>query len=518
MRTFSLILTLWTLSIPRIVAQPAPPPDLDAFMERILEAFDVPGGGLAIVKDGQIVTARGYGLRQMDAPDVVDAHTLFGIASNSKAFTAAALGVLVEEGKVSWDEPVATYLPWFRMSDPYVSQELTVRDLLVHRSGLSLGAGDLLWWPPTTYDREEIVRRLRFLPLTTSFRSSYAYDNVLYIVAGEVIEAASGLSWEDFVQTRILDPVGMKDSSVLQSEAGHGPNVGTPHAVVDGKLQVVKPFDGDNANPAAGINASAADMARWMITLLDSGRVDPGTRIFSRQTTAELWSPVTPQPLGNPPPELSPLRATFRFYALGFEARDYRGHKLVTHTGGLPGYLSRVALLPELKLGVAVLTNQESGAAFNAAAFSVLDHYLDATDTDWVTAYKTVLQRTADELTSAEAEIEASRNKTSRPSLSLSAYAGTYRDAWYGDVRIEANGPQLTIRFLPTPSLVGTLEHWQYDSFVARWSDRELRADAFVTFALDPHGQIEHATMKAFSPATDFSFDFHDLFLERVDD
>jgi hypothetical protein len=246
--------------------------------------------------------------------------------------------------------------------------------------------------------------------------------------------------------------------------------------------------------------------------------VDTGSRIFSRRTTAELWTPVTPQPLSDPPTELAPLRAHFRFYALGFELRDYRGRFVVTHTGGLPGYVSRVVLVPEIKLGVAVLTNQESGAAFNAAVFSVIDHYLGTTDTDWVSAYETVLARSEAALAAADSSISASRDAKSGPSLRPQDYAGTYRDAWYGDVRIEADGPALTIRFLPTPSLVGTLEHWQYDTFIARWWDRELRADAFVTFVLDPRGKIDRVKMSAVSPATDFSFDFQDLLLEPLPD
>jgi CubicO group peptidase (beta-lactamase class C family) len=490
------------------------PKDLDAYVERVRKEFEVPGLALTIVKDGKVIVAKGYGVRKLGEPAPVDSQTLFGIASNTKAFTATALALLVEEGKIEWDAPVVRYLPWFQLADPYVTRELSVRDLLVHRSGLGLGAGDLLWWPPSTYNRKEIARRLRHLPLATSFRSAYAYDNVLYLIAGEVIETISGQTWEDFVASRILAKVGMTGSNVRHSEAGGGANVATPHAPIEGTVRPVAPFASDNTNPAGGINSSAEDMAKWMIVQLDSGRVAGGTRLFSERTTRQLWTLVTPMPLGNPAPELAALRANFRGYALGFEVRDYRGRKVVTHTGGLPGYVSKVAMVPELKLGVAVLTNQESGAAFEAMTYRILDHYLGAAAYDWVAAYKKVRARADSMVAAAEQRSAAARDAASRPSLPLAKYAGTYNDAWYGDVVISHESSKLAIRFAATPSLVGDLEHYQYDTFIARWHDRELRADAFVTFALKPDGSIDQVKMQAVSPATDFSFDFHDLLLK----
>src|SRR3954469_2866359 len=222
---FALFLLLYVL--PQTTARVAP--DIDGVVQRAMTAFEVPGISLAVVKDGRVVTAKGYGVRKLGNPAPVDAKTLFGIASNTKAFTATALGILVDEGKIRWDAPVIDYLPWFQLSDPYVTREMTVRDLLVHRSGLGLGAGDLLWWPSSTYTRGEIARRLRFLPLASSFRSTYAYDNVLYLIAGEVIEAVSHQSWEDFVSTRILARVGMTTSNVRHSDAAKRGNVATPH-------------------------------------------------------------------------------------------------------------------------------------------------------------------------------------------------------------------------------------------------------------------------------------------------
>jgi CubicO group peptidase (beta-lactamase class C family) len=502
-------------------AAPAKSADVDALVARVLKTFDVPGIALAIVKDGRVVVAKGYGVRKLGEPTPVDERTLFGIASNSKVFTATALGLLVEEGKIEWDAPVIKYLPWFQMYDPYVTRELTVRDLLVHRSGLGLGAGDLLWWPQSTYNRKEVAQRLQFIKPATSFRSAYAYDNVLYLVAGEVIEAVSGQSWEDFVTDRIMKKVGMADSKPRHSDANgaaQGANIATPHAPIDGKVQPIKPFDSDNTNPAGGINSSAADIAKWMLVRLADGKLPDGSRLYSDRTSRTLTTLVTPTPINTPPPELAALRPNFAGYALGLGVTDYRGHKLISHTGGLPGYVSRIAVIPDVQLGVAVLTNQESGGAFNALTMQIIDQYLNAQDAkpstvDWIDAFAKVTARQNAETEATDKRAAAARDASSKPSLPLEKYAGTYTDAWYGDVNIAMEGGKLVMRFSHTPALVGDLEHWQHDTFVARWRDRELRADAYVIVALDADGSIDQIKMRAASPSTDFSFDFQDLLL-----
>ena len=479
-----------------------------------MKAFDVPGIGLTIVKDGQVVVARGFGVKKLGEGAPVDGKTLFGIASNTKIFTATALGLLVEDGKIQWDAPVVTYLPGFQMWDPWVTRELTVRDLLVHRSGLGLGAGDLLWWPPSTYDRKEIAKRLRDIRPVASFRSAYAYDNVLYLIAGEVIEAVSGQTWEDFVSSRILTKVDMTGSNVRHSAAGKGGNVAATHAPIDGKVRPIAPFASDNTNPAGGINSNAEDMAKWVRVLLSEGALPDGTRLFSPATYRQLTTLVTPIPVGTPAPELAEMRANFTGYALGLGTRDYRGHRILTHTGGLPGYVSLVLMVPDAKLGIVVLTNQESAAAFNAIGYSIADGYLGVPKIDWVDAYQKVTARQQAAFAAAEKKAAAARNAASGPSLPLTGYARTYRDAWYGDIVIAVENGKLMMRFSRTPSLVGDLEHWQHDTFVVRWRDRDLRADAFVTFALNPDGTVDQAKMQAVSASTDFSFDFQDLVLQ----
>lgn len=492
------------------------PENLDQYVETVMKTFDVPGVALSIVKDGKVIVAKGYGVRQIDQNEKVDNETLFGIASNTKAFTATALAILVEEGKLRWDEPVINYLPWFRMSDPYVTSQLTVMDLLVHRSGLGLGAGDLLWWPQTNYTRHEIVRHLSSVPLATSFRSTFAYDNVLYLVAGELIEAVTGESWEKFVKTRILDKIGMTqtidDISLLLKEK----NIASPHAFVDDKLISVKPYVDPVTNPAGGICSNAKDIARWMIVQLDSGRVHENKRIFTPSTSVQLWSLVTPIRVQNAPEYLSPMQKNFFGYGLGFFVSDYRGYKLVSHTGSLPGYASQITLIPALKLGVAVLTNQESIYAFNSITYHLLDYYLGARRFDWIKGFKTMKEKEDSSIIASKKLTEERRDSLSGPSLPLQKYAGIYRDAWYGDVFITYQNGKLFINFSHTPQLAGELVHWQYDTFVAHWKDRELRADAFVTFSLTPDGSIDQVKIKPVSPETDFSFDFQDMLLKPV--
>lgn len=508
------LLALATVATRGLLAQPSLPPDLDTYVERVRNQFEVPGISIAIVKDGQVVLTRGYGIRKLGFPGAVDAGTVFAIASNTKAFTATAVALLVEEGKLEWDMPVIRYLPWFRLSNPYVTAELTVRDLLVHRSGLGLGAGDLLIWPGSDLNQRAIVQRLANVPLSASFRSRYAYDNVLYLAAGELIEAVSGQNWHDFVQTRIINQLEMRETGVRHSDIARLPNAASAHARVAGLVRPVNPFISENSDAAGGIVTNARDIAKWLIVQLDSGRTATGTRLYTPSTTRELWSVVTPLAAGAPPPGLTALRSNFAGYGLGFVLRDYRGYKLVSHTGGLSGFVSRVAMIPELRLGVAVFTNQESDDAFMSLSCRILDYYIGKEDTDWISEFALARARSDSLLAVRESRTVSGRDSLSRPSLPLDRYASVYQDAWYGTVSIAKENNGLVMRFSHSPGMVGDLEHWQYDTFIVRWRDRELRADAFVTFALTAEGAIDRATMRAVSPATDFSFDFQDLLLK----
>lgn len=502
-------------------AQPALPEqlqDFGAYVDSVRKQFDVPGIAVAIVKDGQVVLEQGSGVRELGKPAAVDAHTLFAIASNTKAFTAASLQMLAEEGKVNMDGRVIDYLPWFQMSDPYVTHEMRVRDLLAHRSGLGLGAGDLLYWPPTGYSTKEVVQRLRYVPLATSFRSAYAYDNILYAVATLVIEKVSGQSYADFIRTRIFKPVGMNESLVDMTDLKPGMDVATGHAKFNfTELKPVPPMAWSNNSGAGGIYASVHDMARWMNVQLAGGKLPDGRALFSEDSQKQMWSMLTPIKISEPSvPELNETRPNFSGYGEGWSLADYQGHRVVSHTGGWPGMVSRVALMPELKLGVVVLTNQESGAAFNAVTYRVLDAYLGRDKKDWVAAYAASVKKSKGNADDSWKQHEAARDKHSKPSLPLAEYAGTFRDPWYGDIVVSQQGGKLRMVFSKTAQLSGTMEPWQHDTFIVRWDDRSLNADAFVSYALDADGKVRDVRMQSVSPLTDFSFDFQDLRLSPV--
>jgi CubicO group peptidase (beta-lactamase class C family) len=508
---------LATSAAAQSLAPTTAPPDLDAYVASSMKTFDVPGMAVAIVKDGKIVAAKGYGLRKLGDATPVDEFTLFGIGSNTKAFTTAALATLIDEGKLSWDDPVYQRLPGFVMYDPYVSHEMTIRDLLTHRSGMGLGEGDLLFWPHSTYTREEIIHKLRFMKPASSFRSHYAYDNLLYMTAGQIIPAVTGTSWDDYIRQHIFTPLGMNHSNVTNANIKPGDNIAFPHSRMDGKLQVIHFEVLDNAGPAGAINSCAADMAKWIQLQLNRGKfIDHDGHLFTEQRSKEMWTPQTILPVGDPPPGLAGLKANFADYALGWGLRDYHGRKLVGHTGGVAGFVSRVMLVPEENLGIVVLTNAEEGGAFDSILYHVLDHYFQLPPTDWIAAFKTLKDTEEKEAAETMKKAEGARAADSKPSLPLDKYAGVYNDAWYGPITIRMDNGALVITFDHTPTMVGNLQPWQHDTFKAHWRDRTIE-DAFVTFALNPDGTIDSARMAAVSPLADFSFDYQDLLLKPAE-
>jgi CubicO group peptidase (beta-lactamase class C family) len=512
LRRFLFVFLLAMICVSPLLAQSAPPADIDTYVAQVMKAFDVPGLSVAIVKDGKVVLAKGYGVRKLGSPAPVDENTLFGIGSNTKAFTTAALASLVDDGKISWDDRVYERLPGFQMYDPYVSHEMTIRDLLTHRSGMGLGEGDLLFWPHTTFTRDEIIYRLRFMKPASSFRSRFAYDNLLYMTAGQIIPAVTGKSWDDYVRERILIPLGMKTTTLSNAVFKPGDDYAWPHSKIDDKLQPINFENIENAAPAGSINSSAAEMAKWVLLQLNHGKF-PGNenRLFSERQSREMWAAQTILPAGGRSGPLVGLNSKFAAYALGWGLRDYHGRKMVGHTGGVAGFVSRVMLIPEENLGVVILTNAESGSAFDSILFHLLDHYLGLAPTDWVAAYKAEDEQGEKEAAEIMKEQEKGRAADSKPSLPLEKYVGVYNDPWYGPVTIRIENGKLVFTLDHTPKAIADLQQWQYDTFKAHWRDRTIE-DAFLTFTMKPDGAIDHFTMLAVSPLADFSFDYQDLY------
>lgn len=516
MKNFFLLLfsVLFTFSG---LSQPISSDKIDKLVEHTKKTFHVPGIAVLVVKDGQIVHSKGYGVSSIKTGKPVDENTLFGIASNSKAFTAATLAILVDEKKLSWDDKVIKYIPEFRLYNSYVTEDFTIRDLLTHRSGLGLGAGDLMIWPDSAnFTIKDIIYNLRFLKQVSPFRTKYDYDNLLYMVAGEVVTRVSGTNWENFVEERIMKPLGMYRSAAQYSRLKDKTNVIDGHSEVDGKLQVTGHSEMRMGQcSAGGIYSSINDLGKWVICQLDKGKygTNKEKQLFSEAAQREMWSPQTNMPLGK-----DKYNSHFNAYGLGWRLNDINGTKQVAHTGGLEGMVTQVTLLPELKLGIVVLTNQEVGAAFSAISNTIKDSYLGIQAEDWVTKLDTLMTKSLKEDEKLSAKINAEIDKVIasgvRPDLKL--YAGNYADKWLGKVTITEKNGKLWFQAERSPKLNGTMYFYKGNTFVVKWTLRRMKADAFVSFNLDTDGRAQGFTMKAISPLTDFSYDFHDLDFVRM--
>lgn len=487
---------------------------IDATVARAMRAFDVPGVAVGIVKDGQVVYAKGYGVRELGQQALVDADTLFQIGSNTKAFTAAALAILVDEGKIHWDDKVIDHLPDFRLYDPYVTREFTIRDLLTHRSGLRTGAGDLMFYPATDFTRAEIIHGLRYLKPVAAFRSQFNYDNLLYMVAGEIIPAVTGVSWENFVRERIFEPLGMRSCAARYDLIENRGNVASPHTVVEGKLERIPVENIVVIGPAGTISCNVNGMSKWLMTLLAQGRTPDGRKLVSADRVAELTSMITVQPID---PALAALTRThFKGYGLGWDVQDAFGRKRVSHTGGVPGTVTWVSMIPELHLGVLVFTNQDDGMAMESIGNQILDAWLGAPKRDWIDIATAYEQGKSAQARAVEAEATKVSATAGAPPLPLETYVGRYADSWRGEATVRLVAGRLVLKFSRTDKLEGALEPWSGNIFIVRWNDRSLSADAYVRFSQSFERSVEGMTLKPVSPATDFSFDFEDLDFKKA--
>ncbi len=491
---------------------------IDSLTNLVLKTFNVPGIAVGVVKDGKLIHAKGYGVANINTGKKVDENTLFGVASNSKAMTAAALGMLVDEGKIKWDDRVTDYIPEFKMYDPYVTEAFTIRDLLTHRSGLGLGAGDLMMFPDgSDFTKKDIIHNLRFLKPVSAFRTKYDYDNNLYIVAGEVVARASGKSWEDFVEQRIMQPLNMKSTAASLYRLKDRSNAIRPHAPVDGKLQVLDIDWSESANAAGGIWSNVTDWSKWVIAQMNHGKYGDSLKqkIFSDEVHEETWSAQTI--IGAR--AVAPYNTHFAAYGLGWFLSDVKGYKQVTHTGGLAGIVTQVVMLPELNLGIIVFTNQQSGAAFNAISYTIKDSYLGIAGFDWVKIMHDRVEKGEAEAKKINDEVEQnikSEQAKAAGGFNIAPYIGTYKDTWFGDIEISTTGGKAWLTSKRSPKLKGELFPFKGNTLIVRWNDRTMDADAYVMFTTDMDGKPSGITMKAISPLTDFSFDFQDLDLKRV--
>jgi CubicO group peptidase (beta-lactamase class C family) len=504
-KVFTLLSLIFVFQVFVLAQQPAASLDekikeIDAYAQAVAKTWPGPGMAIAVVKDDKVVLQKGYGLREIGKTAPIDENTQFAIASNSKAFTTASLSILIDEKKLAWDDKVSKYLPEFQMYDPWVTSELTIRDLVTHRVGLDTFSGDLLWYE-TTYPTDEVLRRVRFLKPVSSFRTRYGYQNLMFIAAGKIVERVSGKPWCTFVSERILQPLGMTHTT-----CGYGTlteNAARPHNESGGTLRALPHGNVNGAYGAVALNASASDLAKWVRTQLGRGKFE-GKQIFSEANAWQMHQQYLARPISEAGSKSNPTRH-FTGVGMGWFLYDYHGRKIIDHSGGLDGMLSYTVLIPEENAGFVVLTNSEY-PDYAVMMNKIRDVLVDAPARDYLAEAGAQFKQRKDAAAETIKKQDADRVANTKPTLAISAYAGTYTDKLYGDIAVAEENGHLVMRFLPSPNFVADLEHWNYDTFQIKWRP-SVAYDfprGFVTFTIDKNGKTDE--MKIDQPNNDFWF------------
>lgn len=474
----------WALPAPAQAADPLR--GLDAYIEGAMRDWEVPGMAVAIVRHDSVIYARGFGVRQLGRPERVDENTVFAVASNTKAVTATALGMLVSEGKLRWSDPATRYLPYLQLHDAWATRELTVKDLLGHHAGYGTWQGDLLWYGS---DRtiHDVLTGYRNLEPTSSFRSEYGYNNILFVAGGEIIPAVAGQSWADFVRGRILTPLGMTRTTTSVKQLRGMDNVAQPHTRIDGRVVAVPYRDVDNSAGAAALNSSVRDWAQWLRLQLAAGAYG-GRQLVDSAAILQTRAPQTVIAVGAGTRRLFPS-THFQAYGMGWFLRDYAGKLVVYHSGGMDGMLSYTGFVPEAGVAVAVFSNYDEQSLYSALYWEILDRLLGVPSTDRSKAMLALTRQ------SPEPSPEAGHVAGTRPTAALESFAGTYESPVLGEARVTSEGGKLHLRVVHNPGISGELAHWQYDTFRATWEDRYL-GTSLVTFTVDANGRPDTFRMQ----------------------
>jgi CubicO group peptidase (beta-lactamase class C family) len=480
---------------------------LDAYYAKALKDWDIPGMSIAVVKDGKIVFSKSYGVKEVGKAEAPDENTLYAIASNTKAFTSAAMAQLVEEGKLKWNDNVQKYLPYFELYDHWVSAETTITDLLCHRVGLGTFSGDLIWYR-SDLSTVDIIKRVKYLPKAYDFRSGYGYSNVMYVTAGEVMSSVTGQTWSEIIHSRFFKPLGMTRSITTIADLQSKGNYASPHILADSKHIPMDWEEWKTIGAMGGIISSVKDMSQWMIFNLNNG-VWEGKTLLSKDSRNILWTPHANFRVDHTDNDHS---VHLRGYGLGWNIGDYRGKLKVSHTGGYSGMLSTVAMIPDEKLGVVILTNGMR-SIFTPLANYTIDAFLKAPEKDWSA------EALANELRNKDTRIEERRKArilNTKPSLSSEKYAGTYESKSYGKITVIREGETLKISFEHTPDLSATLSHWHYDTWELKWNNPGVLpwfTFGTVKFDLDNNNKVTGLSFDV--PNDDFLFE--ELNAEKVD-
>jgi CubicO group peptidase (beta-lactamase class C family) len=485
---------------------PAQLQKLDSIYQKALNDWNVPGMGVAIVSRDTVWLSKGYGFTDISSRNPVDNNTLFALASNTKAFTATSLAMLVDRGQLNWSDKVIDHLPWFALYDPYVTSQMTVEDLLCHRSGLATFSGDLIWYA-STYSREEVIRRARYLKPVYGFRTQFGYSNIMFITAGELIPAITGTSWDDFVQHEILDAIGMRRSLLHVSDLPKRDNIAQPHTYVDGKLLQIPWLDWNNMAPAGSLISSADDMAKWLQFNLNDGIHETDTLVSDGQMFT-LQSPHTILNVSKGSTKIFPS-THFKSYALGWSLMDYLGQKVVSHNGGYDGMISQTVFIPEANVGFVIMTN-----ALSSLYYPLMYHTLDVLlnnpeQKNWNEMIHQRIEEGEARSKKVKEEMEKNRLKNTKPSLALNEYAGFYGGKVYDSIQVSMSKDGMELQFMRSPLFHGKLKHWQYDTFEVTFEALPSLPKGFVTFCLNRDGKVEK--MEIFVDNPDFDFTEFDL-------
>ncbi len=490
--------------------------ELDQLIKETITTFDVPGISVGILKDGEVIYSKGHGIRSLANKKDMNENTLVGVASNSKGFTCFALAMMVDEGKLNWDDKVRQHIPEFQLYDPWVTEAFTVRDLVTHRSGMGLGAGDLMFFPEgNDFTVKDVISNVKYLKPESSFRSEFSYNNNMFIIAGEVLKRVSGLTWEEFIETKIMEPVGMINSKASYNRVSNRSNIIDAHTRADGTVIQIPHDWSPTANPAGGIMSNITDMLTWAQFLMNDAITKSGQRLLSENQFHELWQLQTPLNVN----KNNSYNSHYKGYGLGWFVTDVKGgYKQIYHTGGLLGTVTQFTMIPEIGLAIVVLTNQMVGSAFNTITNTVKDSYLGYDKRDWLKTYgdrnSKYISYNDSIKTNVYTKVALAQKDPNIPKASQ--IVGTYKDQWFGNITISNNGTYFIIKCERSPNLQGKLLPYNATTFVAKWDQRSYDADVFVHFTFDQTGKADGATMSYIAPITDFSFDFHDLNLKKI--
>lgn len=511
--------TLFLLHISILSGQKINSTQIDSIVQVSMDMMTHVGIAVAVIQDGEVIHSKGYGIASASSGEKVNENTLFAIASNSKSFTAAALAILVDEGKLDWNDKVIKYIPEFKMYDSYVTENFNIIDLLTHRSGLGLGAGDLLFFPDgSDFGMADVLNSFQYQKPSSAFRTKFDYDNLLYVVAGEVVSRISGMTWAEFVELRIMKPLGMKRSAGIFQSLNDKSNLALPHSTAKGEIKELATYlknDG-SLGAAGGIYSSIDDMSKWLLLQLNEGKygANLSEQLFSTKSQQMMWRPHTNMNFDTKPTDT--YKSHFRAYGLGWFMSDRNGYITIEHTGGLPGMLSSTLVIPELNAAVVVLTNAAPGGyGFWSIRAEIMDLLLGVKRKDWISEMKGRIENSESKGDSVVNAVWAVASKSKTDHLDLNNFVGHYKDNWFGKVEISLKEGNLWFASVRSPKLTGQMYYYQANTFAVKWSYDDMECDAFAMFNLDENGKPLNIKMKGISPNIDFSFDFQDLDLQR---